>query len=55
LELEEFWNDLAGRVPFTLLCAYPSAAFQEEDDDAKQRIGDVHCAGLLHSANNEAA
>jgi len=42
LELEDFWNDLSGRVPFTLLCAYPSAAFQGEDD-GKQRICDVHC------------
>ena len=42
LELEEYWNVLAGRVPFTLLCAYPSAAFDEEDD-GKQRMCDLHC------------
>jgi len=27
LRLEELWNDLARTLPFSLLCAYPMAAF----------------------------
>ena len=41
LELEELWNELASRVPLTLLCAYPAAAFQENQVGHRQ-IRDVH-------------
>jgi PAS domain S-box-containing protein len=32
LRLEELWNDLARTLPFSLLCAYPLAAFGHEGD-----------------------
>jgi len=41
LELEELWNELACRVPMTLLCAYPSAAF-ELDETGQRRICGAH-------------
>jgi PAS domain S-box-containing protein len=44
LRLEALWNDLARRVAFTLLCAYPSAAF----GDAGQ-VSDVLRVCAQHS------
>jgi len=41
LELEDLWNELASRVPLTLLCAYPAAAF-EENQTGQRRICDAH-------------
>lgn len=42
LELEALWNDLAEHYPFSLLCAYPTSAF----DDARLvdlgRVCDLH-------------
>jgi PAS domain S-box-containing protein len=32
IRLEELWNDLAKRLPFSLLCAYPIASFGRESD-----------------------
>jgi anti-sigma regulatory factor (Ser/Thr protein kinase) len=34
LELEALWSDLAARVPFFLLCAYPASLFTSEADAA---------------------
>jgi len=35
IRLEALWNDLAKRIPFSLLCAYPIAAFGREADGAE--------------------
>jgi hypothetical protein len=35
--LEQLWNDLAKRLPFSLLCAYPIKSFGRESDDAPFR------------------
>jgi signal transduction histidine kinase/ActR/RegA family two-component response regulator len=35
IRLEQLWNELAGRTKFSLLCAYPLAAFGHEADGAK--------------------
>lgn len=35
LELEGLWNDLAARMPFTLLCAYPAKLVAEHDDPSE--------------------
>ena len=32
VRLEELWNDLAARAPFSVLCAYPLDAFHSEGD-----------------------
>src|SRR5205085_1558855 len=33
IRLEQLWNELGARVPFSLLCAYPIQAFRKGDDD----------------------
>jgi len=33
VRLEQLWNELGARVPFSLLCAYPIHAFRNGDDD----------------------
>ena len=43
IRLEELWDDLARQLPFTLLCAYPLAAFGREDDaDALRAVCGHH-------------
>jgi signal transduction histidine kinase len=34
LQLEDLWNDLAGKHPFSLFCAYPMGAFNSADSTA---------------------
>ncbi len=54
IRLEEMWNRLAGRYPFSLLCAYPLAAFkQEERTDAFLDICGAHSRVILTSACRE--
>src|SRR5207237_5735004 len=33
IRLEQLWNELGARVPFSLLCAYPIHGFRNGDDD----------------------
>jgi hypothetical protein len=40
--LEELWNDLRARVPFTLFCGYSSTHFCRAGDDALCRIRGLH-------------
>ena len=47
LRLEEMWNGLAERVPFTLLCGYSSAHFAPSS--AKDALRDI-CGTHTHSA-----
>jgi hypothetical protein len=42
-QLEELWNDLRKRIPFTLLCGYSSAHFgKAESAPALRRLCHVH-------------
>ncbi len=43
IELEELWNDLARRTPFSLVCAYPDGALAG-DEAGFARICHVHSA-----------
>ena len=43
LALEQMWNELAARLPFTLVCAYSLASFPRADDaDGFQRVCRAH-------------
>lgn len=43
LELEDLWNDLARRHPFTLFCAYPTAAFADDpNSETFQKVCGTH-------------
>ena len=46
VRLEEMWNGLAARIPFTLLCGYSSAHFAPSS--AKQALRDI-CGTHTHS------
>lgn len=48
IELEEFWNELAGTRSFSLLCGYSESNFRTEED--RRRIGQV-CACHTHALN----
>jgi anti-sigma regulatory factor (Ser/Thr protein kinase) len=45
IELESLWNDLSARVPFSLLCSYPSSSMTGEDQ--AELLSQVCC---LHTA-----
>ena len=47
IRLEEMWNGLAARIPFTLLCGYSSAHFAPSS--AKDALRDI-CGTHTHSA-----
>src|SRR5207253_1409923 len=42
IELEELWNDLGTRLPFGLLCAYPTHLVSVDHDDALSRVCHAH-------------
>lgn len=42
MRLEELWNELAERLEFSLLCAYPMADFDDDKDAAFQAICAAH-------------
>jgi len=43
LELEGLWNDLAARLPFSLLCGYPAGLLADADQaDAVRRMSGLH-------------
>jgi len=47
LELEGLWNDLAARLPFSLLCGYPAGLLAADDDReaaAVQHVCHLHTA-----------
>jgi anti-sigma regulatory factor (Ser/Thr protein kinase) len=45
IELEGLWNELAGQLPFSLLCAYPSAAVAgRAHADALREVCHLHSA-----------
>jgi hypothetical protein len=45
IELERLWNELGGELPFTLLCAYPSASVAgSEHAEALHRVCGEHSA-----------
>lgn len=44
LELESLWNDLAEHYPFSLLCAYPTSAFEDARLVDLGRVCDLHSA-----------
>lgn len=44
IELEDLWNDLATEREFTLLCAYPTHAFDDETATAFRKICSQHSA-----------
>jgi len=45
IALEDLWNDLAAEVEFTLLCAYPTCAFEDLDSGTSyRRICNQHSA-----------
>ncbi len=47
IALEDLWNDLAGTIDFTLLCAYPMSAFTDPaSGDAFARVCEQH-GGLI--------
>jgi anti-sigma regulatory factor (Ser/Thr protein kinase) len=47
IELEKAWNDLAGELPFALVCAYPSEAVQgPEHADALHEVCHLHTTVL---------
>ncbi len=47
LELEALWNDLAARLPFSLLCGYPARLAAGADDaDALEQVCRLHSAVL---------
>jgi signal transduction histidine kinase len=50
IRLEELWNDLAQRSPFTLLCAYSMSNFSSADD--AERFADV-CGHHTHVVPTE--
>ena len=47
IRLEEMWNDLSARVPFTLLCGYSSAHFAPPS--SKNALRDI-CGTHTHAA-----
>jgi hypothetical protein len=47
IELEALWNELAGRLPFSLLCGYPAPAVSATGQaGALQEVCDLHEAAL---------
>jgi anti-sigma regulatory factor (Ser/Thr protein kinase) len=45
IELEELWNDLAARLPFSLLCGYPASVLDEQGhEDAALDVRRLHSA-----------
>jgi anti-sigma regulatory factor (Ser/Thr protein kinase) len=47
IELESLWNDLSGRVPFSLFCSYPSSGLMgEEQAELLSQVCCLHTAAI---------
>jgi anti-sigma regulatory factor (Ser/Thr protein kinase) len=56
LELEKAWNELAGELPFALVCAYPSASVEgHERADALEQVCHLHSSVLRRPPAGESA
>jgi MEDS: MEthanogen/methylotroph, DcmR Sensory domain len=50
VDLEALWNELARQYSFSLLCAYPADALEDEHSDELAQICAAHSA-ILHGAS----
>jgi anti-sigma regulatory factor (Ser/Thr protein kinase) len=56
IELEEAWNELAGELPFALVCAYPSASVEgHEHADALEQVCHLHSSVLRRPPAGDSA